>query len=188
MGQPTYPSPQTPPQMPPPAQPNAVVTFLQSKRAFPTWALIVAILLACSLGYASHGGATATDTSTATASTTTSSSTNAAPTATKPPAATATPAKPVIITSFSGTGAQNTVNFHVNASQWTLLWQCQGGQYGGNLAVEVDNADGSTLDYGAVNEICNGSMSGSTIERASGDFYLSVNADIAWQIQIQAMP
>jgi hypothetical protein len=188
MSQPPFPSPE-PPQAPLPAQPNAFVAFLQAKHAFPTWALIVAILLACGLGYASHGNAGATTTGATTgASVPTGTTTKAATKAPTVPTATATPAKPVTIASFSGTGPQNTADFHVNAPEWTLVWQCQPGQIGGNLIVEVDNADGSTLDYAPVNEICSGNLNGSTIERASGDFYLKVTADCDWQIQIQALP
>jgi hypothetical protein len=171
-------------------KPNAFVAFLQVKRSLPTWVIIVGILLACGLGHAASGSANASGTTTTVTTgnnsavhTSTSSSTPAkpAPTATPKPAP-----KLTTIVSYSGTTQKNTANFHVSADQWQLVWACQGGQYGGNFSVEIDNADGSSFDPLAVNQVCDGNQHDTTIERGSGDFFLKVDADVSWQIQIQA--
>jgi hypothetical protein len=172
---------------PAPEKKNQIITFLQAKRALPTWALILGLLLACGVGHAFAGAA---DSSAPTTVTTTAAHAGTGGTHTttaKPPTATPAP-KLTTIASYSGSGPKNTANFHVNADQWQIVWTCQPGSFGsGNFIVMVYGADGTPTDPGAVNEICSSSMHDTTIERGSGDFYLSVNADVPWTIQIQAV-
>ncbi len=182
----------TPTPAPTSGKKNPFTAFLQAKRALPTWALILGILLACSVGYGLAGSSSAAGTTTTNAAQagtggTHTTTTAKPPTATaKPPTATPAP-KLTTIASFSGTSQKNTQTFHVSANQWTLVWTCQGGEFGGNFSVEVDNADGSIFDPLAANVVCNGTMHDTTIERGSGDFYLKVDADVSWTIQIQAV-
>ena len=174
------------PQVPAPKS-NAVMAFLQVKRTIPTWVIILGIVLAIGLGHATDGSASAANTANNTTTGPTTQTTTSSPTKTAPkPTATSVP-KLTTIVSYSGSGQKNTANFHVNASQWQISWACQPGSFGGNFSVEVDNADGSTFDPLAVNEICDSSKHDITIERGSGDFFLKIDADTPWQIQIQAI-
>ena len=174
-----------PTQQVPAPKSNAVMTFLQGKRTMPTWVIILGIILALGLGHATGGSASAADTSTTGPTTQTTTTSPTKPTAN--PTATAAP-KLTTIVSYSGSGQKNTPNFHVKADQWQISWACQPGSLGtGNLMVEVDNADGTPFDIVAINEICDASKHDVTIERGSGDFFLKVDADVPWQIQIQAV-
>jgi hypothetical protein len=165
------------------SKPNAIVAFMQAKRTWPTWAIIVALFVVFGLGHVSAGSSNNDTSTTSAVTTSTTAAAHGATTMTKP---TATPApKTTTIASYSGNGNKNTPNFHVNADQWTISWSCQGGQYGGNLIVDVYQSDGTYVD-GAVNVICNGAMHDTTLERGSGDFYLVVNADVSWTVTIQA--
>lgn len=180
--------PNLPPAAPAATKPNAVVAFLQKKRTWPTWAIIAALVVVFGLGRIGTGsGVTSTVTTTANVSTTAGAhgTTSGKTTTTTPPTATPAP-KNTTIATYSGTTSKNTPNFHVNADQWTISWSCQGGQYGGNLTVSVYQSDGTSIDPVAVNVVCNGAMHDSTIERGSGDFYLTIDADVSWTITIQA--
>jgi hypothetical protein len=90
------------------------------------------------------------------------------------------------IASFSGNGQKKTSTFNTG-DHWRLLWQCKpssfyGGQY--NVIVEVMGTDGS--QNLAVNTICKSSNTGGdTEEYQNGTFYLDVNSEAQWSVQIQ---
>jgi len=186
----------TPPYIPPtPKTSNGFVRFLTTKRAMPTWLLILICFGCLGLGNAAGGPQNTSAAPSAITTNNNPSSNNTRATATNvstptdtplPPTATSRP-KPTTITSFSGNTSKHTANFTVKVQQWTIKWACQGGAYGGNFSFGVYNADGSDVDSLAANVVCNGNMSDSTIERGAGEFYISVDADITWQISITAI-
>ena len=126
--------------------------------------------------------------------------------ATTAPQSTVAPAKPttaptpttapkpktwVTTQTFTGNGNKKTASFTVAGDTWKLLWSCDPaqnalGQY--NVAVDVNNSDGTTLDSGAINTICKaGNVSGETIERQAGTYFLSVLSEDNWVMKVQEM-
>ena len=89
---------------------------------------------------------------------------------------------------YSGNGSQKTETIAV-PSDWKILWSCDatsfmGSQY--NVAIEVDNSDGTPADPAAVNTICSSSnTSGQTEEHQSGNVYLNVTSEAKWSILVQ---
>jgi hypothetical protein len=66
----------------------------------------------------------------------------------------------------------------------TMQVMPQIGQY--NLTVDVDGSDGTPVDPGAVNELCQkGNMSGETEEHQGGSIYLDIQSEGSWTIQAQ---
>lgn len=176
----------TPTPAPTAGKKNQFTAFLQAKRALPTWALILGILLACSVGYGLAGSSSAAGTTTTNAAQAGTGSTHTTTTA-KPPTATPAP-KLTTIASYSGTGPKNTANFHVNADQWQIVWTCQPSNPYGVFDVSVYQPDGTAIDPLAISETCASTHNDTTIERGSGDFYLQINsANVSWTIQIQAV-
>ena len=76
-------------------------------------------------------------------------------------------------------------------NDWKIVWSCDPssfslGSY--NLIVDVDNSDGSYLDPGAINTICqSGNTSDETEEHQSGTVYLDIQSEAAWTIQIEVL-
>ncbi len=118
---------------------------------------------------------------------------NTTPTATHPPAPTATATHtPVwtVVQTFSGNGDEKTSLFNAPDS-WRIVWSCDpsssfGGSY--NVMADVNYSDTTTLDYGAINAICqSGSTSGMTNEYQGGKVYLDVTSEGTWTIQIEVL-
>lgn len=92
------------------------------------------------------------------------------------------------IQTFKGYGYKNTVPNVPN--RWQLVWSCDPASDGGpyNLLVDVDSPDGNPVNPGAVLTTCQqGNTSDSTQEYQGGTFYLDVQCDAAWTIQIQVL-
>ena len=146
----------------------------QRQRKPRRWAWIIALIIVFFLGYGiGHSSTSTTDT-----------------TANQP----ATAPKPktwVTTQTFTGNGNKKTASFTVAGDTWKLLWSCDPaqnalGQY--NVAVDVNNSDGTTLDSGAINTICKaGNVSGETIERQAGTYFLSVLSEDNWVMKVQEM-
>lgn len=88
--------------------------------------------------------------------------------------------------SLSGTGIKQSANFTITHDQWTINYHydCSGFGGQGNFIVDVSRSDGTSA-FGAdgVNELGSGGTS-STVQHGSGTFYLSVNSECAWSIQV----
>lgn len=115
------------------------------------------------------------------------------PSATNTPAPTPTPTHVpqwTVVQSFSGNGNKQTGTFNT-PDDWRLVWTCDpSSDYFGsyNLIVDVDYSDGTPLDIGAINTICQqGNTSDYTEEHSGGDVYLSVVSEAAWTLQVQVL-
>lgn len=113
------------------------------------------------------------------------------PTDTPEPTPTNTPApRWVTIANFSGNGTKRTTTFTITSDQWRMNWRCNPnsdyfGQY--NVIVSVYNDDGSPADYAAINTICQaGNTHDTTAEYTPGTYYLEVDSEAAWSVQVQA--
>ncbi|HEY7983541.1 MAG TPA: hypothetical protein VID73_05195 [Ktedonobacterales bacterium] len=147
----------------------------------------VALVLLCGIcGIASLAarGGSGTDTGSSTTTNQLSSHT----TATRAPAPTATATHVLqwtTVQQFSGTSAQKTPLFNV-PQEWRIIWTCaKNNDFGGNFIVSVMNADGSPLDFAAINTQDN---DGATTYEHQGDqqIYLDVNTfGEQWNIQVQ---
>ncbi len=172
---------QQPPQ--PPVKPPAG----RSKRPW-LW-IVIALIIGFAVGYAAHVPPTS-DTTTTT-SVATAQPTNQ-PTQVPTKAVTPTPThalKWTTVQTFSGNGTKKTSVFNV-PGDWKLVWTCDPASFGGsyNVIVDVDNADSTPFDAGAVNTICaSGNTHGETEEHQSGQVYLAVNSEAAWSISIQEL-
>jgi hypothetical protein len=95
-----------------------------------------------------------------------------------------TPPAPVTALTFSGSGIKQSGDFTVNADQWTIAYSynCSAAGGTGNFAVTVYNSDGTYYD-GAVNELSSGATS-STVEHGAGTYYLSVDSECSWSINV----
>jgi hypothetical protein len=117
---------------------------------------------------------------------------SAPPVAVDTPTQDATPAPQWTITNtFSGSGTKNTTTFTVTGD-WQLNWTCAPasfatGQY--NVIVDVDSPGQSLPVFpSAVNAICSANVySGTTEEYQSGTFYLAVNSEAQWNVQIEQL-
>lgn len=154
--------------------------------------LIPAIILVVVIGAAASGGNAGSQNPSAT-STAVASGPTATPGPTNTPAPTATATRTpqwTTIQSFQGNGDKQTGDFTV-PNDWRLVWTCDpssfsGGQY--NLIVEVDNADGSILDPGAINTICqSGNTTDNTEEHQGGSVYLKITSEAAWTLAVQVL-
>lgn len=113
------------------------------------------------------------------------------PTATPKPSPTPTHAPQwTTVQSFQGNGNKKTTTFAVPNS-WKLIWSCDpssdySGEY--NVIVDVVRPDGSYVDPGAVNTICQAGNTGdSTQEYQGGTVYLDVQSEDVWTIQVQVL-
>lgn len=115
------------------------------------------------------------------------------PPATKPPAPTAAPTHVptwTVVQTFQGNGSKKTSIFTM-PDQWRIVWSCNPsssytGQY--NLIVDVNASDGTPIDLGAINTICQtGNTHDQTDEYQGGDVYLDVNSEAAWTLQIEVL-
>ena len=89
---------------------------------------------------------------------------------------------------FTGYGVGRTEVFHV-ADKWQIVWSCNPASFYGqryDLVVSVNNANGKTLDFAAVNVTCGvGYTTDVKEEHSGGDIYLDVTSQGAWTIQVQ---
>jgi hypothetical protein len=179
---------------PPVKQPSGLKGFLLHPVSVPVWVLLLCGLLIIGGGevageamvhYTRHTQDTV-DTGT--------SSQPVAPTPTLPPTPTPTPAPthtPTWTTTytFQGNGDKKTTPFTV-PDTWRLVWSCDPAAYGDsyNVMVDVVGADGSYVDPGAVNTICQtGNTGGSTMEYQGGSVYLDVGSEAGWIIKVQVL-
>lgn len=93
------------------------------------------------------------------------------------------------IQTFTGSGVKRTSPFTVPAA-WRLAWACNPASFAGGayiLRAIVYNADGTVLDYAAINTTCkSGNTASFTQEHQGGSIYLVIISQAAWTIQIQA--
>lgn len=102
-----------------------------------------------------------------------------------PTATTAHVAQWTTVQKFSGTTSQKTPLFTV-PGEWRIVWKCQkANEFGGNFIVGVMNADGSPLDFAAVNT--QGNDGATTYEhQGDGQIYLDVQTySEQWSIEVQ---
>jgi hypothetical protein len=164
------------------------------------WPWIVAIIIALFVGYGAGHSSSPSDTATtqqATVATVAPQATAAATIAPAKPTTAPTPTvapKPktwVTTQTFTGNGNKKTASFTIAGDTWKLLWSCDPtqnalGQY--NVAVDVNNSDGTAMDSGAINTICKaGNVSGETTERQAGTYFLSVLSEDNWVMKVQEM-
>jgi hypothetical protein len=92
------------------------------------------------------------------------------------------------VQTFTGNGSKKTDTFHIDDT-WKINWSCtpssfDSGSY--NLIVSVDNKDGTSLDFGAINTMCkDGNTQDSTNEHTGGDVYLDIISEGDWTFQVQ---
>jgi hypothetical protein len=107
---------------------------------------------------------------------------------TRPPAPTATATHSLqwtTVQQFSGTSSQKTPLFRV-PQEWRIVWTCKkNDEFGGNFIVSIMYADGTPLDFAAVNT--KDDDGATTYEHQGGDqTYLDVNTySEQWSIQVQ---
>jgi hypothetical protein len=69
------------------------------------------------------------------------------------------------------------------------VWSCNPASFYGHqydLVVSVNNADGKTIDFAAVNVTCApGYTTDVKEEHSGGDIYLDITSQGAWNIQVQ---
>lgn len=190
-GQQPPPYPQQPYQQPYAGPPNFQPTPPpKKKRRIWLW-VIVGIIVFAVIGSVANAGKGNSDTGSSANTTTTQAATTAA-TSAPTPTATPKPLKWTTVQTFTGSGNKKTATFSV-PGDWKILWSCpsadvaaQFGQY--NLAVDVNNSDGTPADPGAINELCkSGNLSGETEERVSGQVYLDIQSEAGWTIKIQEL-
>jgi hypothetical protein len=182
--------PGTPPQPSVPPQPGIYPAAPAARPPRPKWFIwaaggAVALVLCCGVcGIASL--ATRGNSSTDSGNTTTTQPSNK--TATRAPAPTATATHVLqwtTVQQFSGTSAQKTPLFNV-PQEWRIVWTCKkNDEFGGNFIVSVMGADGTPLDFAAVNTTNDDGAT--TYEHQGGQrVYLDVNTyGEQWSIQVQ---
>lgn len=182
--------------------------FFKKKITIPLWLLILLIFLgvgglvntaASYSGTSANNNSASTDTNNSASNNTTASQNQpttqptVAPTLVPSPTPSPTPTQPpkwTTVQTFTGNGSKKTAVF-TTPDDWKIIWSCNpsssfGGEY--NVIVDVDNPDGSSLDPGAVNTICqSGNTSDNTEEHQGGDVYLDINSEGAWKIQVQVL-
>ncbi len=194
--QPPYQYPPMQPPPPPAKTPGKASAFLTAKRAvtLPNWAWIVIVLVFLGTFFTAFTKGSSSDTTSSTTGGTTTAQTtgNNKPATTVAPKATATPTHTPVLTTlqaFSGSGIKNTAYFTVPA-EWQLKWTCNPASFGGsyNLIVSLYGSDGSLVDL-PVNVLCQAGVTGdTTLEHdQAGKFYLNVNSEGAWTIDIQVL-
>ncbi len=175
---------------------------MKRRVAVPLWVLI--LLVVCAVGGFGAAVAAQSSNNSGSNSSGSSSSSNQAqvkgtPTATSTLGPTATP-KPsptpthtpqwTTIQTFKGNGNKKTPTFNV-PNHWQLVWSCDpssdfSGEY--NVIVDVDSPDGTPIDPGAVNTICQtGNTGDTTQEYQGGTIYLDIQSEAAWTIQVQVL-
>ena len=150
----------------------------------------VAIVLCCGgLGIASLAGHPSTGGESGNgAATATSQSAGGVSGKSRTPAATTTATHApqwTTVQQFSGTTSQKTPLFRV-PNEWRIVWTCKkADEFGGNFIVNVMNADGTPLDYAAVNT--QDDDGATTYEhQGGGQVYLDVQTySEQWNIQVQ---
>jgi hypothetical protein len=105
--------------------------------------------------------------------------------------ATDTPIPQLMTThTFTGYGVEKTEVFHVT-DNWKIIWSCNPSSFFGHhydLIVSVNNAAGKTIDFAAVNVTCApGYTTDVQEEHQSGDIYLDITSEGAWNIQVQEL-
>lgn len=95
-------------------------------------------------------------------------------------------AVPQVLLNISGSGSKSTAKFTA-ASDWDLNWSYDCSNFGsqGNFQVFVYNGDGSmSFSNSGVNQL---GKSGADVEHyhSGGTFYLTVNSECSWKIQVK---
>ena len=95
-------------------------------------------------------------------------------------------AAPQVLLDIAGSGTKTTAKFTA-ASDWDLNWNydCSSFGYKGNFQVFVYNGDGSlSFSNAGVNQL---GMSGTDVEHyhSGGTFYLVVNSECKWKVQVK---
>jgi hypothetical protein len=175
--------------------------FFKKKITLPLWVAILTLVIVLGLlgNVLAKSGTADTSQNNSNVSTTNqnsnTASTQTVPTAqptqvpTKAPTPTHTPQWTTVQT-FTGNGTKKTAVFNVG-NDWKIIWSCNpsssfGGQY--NVIVDVNNADATPLDPGAVNTICKAGNTGDmTEEHQGGDVYLDVSSEGSWKILVQVL-
>ena len=102
------------------------------------------------------------------------------------PSAPAPVYKPTTLLSISGSGSKSTQTFTAPTNSWQLnyTYDCSSLGSPGNFQVYIDNSDGSMSDAEGVNEL---GISGSDTEyyHESGSYYLEVNSECSWTINVK---
>ena len=96
------------------------------------------------------------------------------------------PASPQVLLSISGSGSKTTEKFTA-VSDWDLNWSYDCSNFGdqGNFQVFVYNGDGSmSFSNSGVNQL---GKSGADVEHyhTGGTFYLTVNSECGWKIEVK---
>lgn len=88
-----------------------------------------------------------------------------------------------VVAEWSGNSIKNTETFHITSNEWTISWDTEPGKYGEmNFQIYVYDANGNLKDV-AANVI--GASNDHTIERGSGDYYLTINTAQPYTIQVK---
>jgi hypothetical protein len=166
----------------------------------PAWQwILVGLIVGIFIGYAVHVPSTqsSTDSTTATIQNTTqaTSQPTQVPTPTHP-AAPSTPThtpKWTTVQTITGNGNKKTAIFTA-PDDWKIIWSCTGFNDGsgvdGVFSVNVNNADGTSADLGAVDATCKAGSArttGDTEEHQGGSVYLDIGATGDWTIQVQEL-
>lgn len=89
---------------------------------------------------------------------------------------------PCVVASWTGNSIKNTETFHISSNEWKIKWMTKPGKYGAmNFFIIVHNADGSMKELVA-NVI--GASEDSIIEKGSGDYYLNINTEQPYSVEV----
>ena len=182
---PYYPPGQQYPQQPyypPPGQPP--------KKKRRTWLWIVLGVLAIVVLGCIGVVALATSTSRTTTNSIATTIATSIPTSVKTQSATTPQAgqKWTTVRTFSGSSSKKTPFFTV-PDDWRLMWQCRGGEFGGNLTVTVYGSGNAYVDL-PINTTCAAgkTVSDTTEEHQGGSIYLDISALSDWTIHVTVSP
>ena len=156
------------------------------------WALLLVIaVVACGvIGFASSASNSAA-TNTQPAATTQSNNNQATQPAstTAPTQAPTTTTKWTTTHTYKGTGSKKTGSISV-PDDWKIVWSCDHTSFDNidyNVIIIVYNTDGSIADTG-VNSMCTKKNTHDETEiHTSGNVYLDITSEGAWNIQIQEL-
>lgn len=97
----------------------------------------------------------------------------------------ATQIAPQVLLAISGSGIKGTEKFTTQGNDWDLKYSydCSGFGQQGNFAVEVKGGDNSFTGLPGPNEL---GMRGSDVDHfhQGGTFYLEINSECAWRIEV----
>lgn len=87
------------------------------------------------------------------------------------------------VAAWEGTGIRNTETFTIMGSQWQVGWNGAGGNPG-VLQIMIYREDG-TLTGLAANQANEDPMTGQSIQRGAGNYYLTINsASVNWTVTV----